>query len=1172
MQAIASRDAETSDNDLGPCDDKQVGLEARHADSEFVTLGSERMYRIDRFDSMPPFLVGLVSDSDLWMYCSSRGPVTAGRIDEMHCLFPYVTDDILHRCTGQAGPRTILRISRNSAPTEIWEPFSQFPGGESVDRRIYKSLLSNTIVFEELHHELEMTFRYRWTTCDQFGFIRTCTIENAPGARPARVDVADGLVNILPDGVELSTQQRHSCLIDAYTRCEIDPETGVGIFALTSLMNDQADPAESLAANIVWSRGLPTPTYLLGADQIPRFIETGAVDPEALLTGRRGAFLVVSTVLLDSAASVSWDIVADVSRDQTQIEDLCAMLRSDPAPLSRVRAAMSASRETLARFVANSDGMQCTGDEPTTSHHASCTLFNIMRGGVFVDNYDVDSDDYCAFVSARNIPVFRRNADFLNALPKRIDYFDLMRRIRAHAPDDTNLIRQAFEYLPLTFGRRHGDPSRPWNRFAIQVQNGDGSRVLNYQGNWRDIFQNWEALCISFPGYADAMIAKFVNASTVDGFNPYRISRDGIDWDTIDPDDPWANIGYWGDHQIVYLLKLLESARAHCPNTLEQMLTSPIFTYANVPYRIKPYSEIARDAKDTIQYDSTLEKAITARVREMGADGKLVADSDGQIVHVTLAEKLMTPILSKLSNFVPGGGIWMNTQRPEWNDANNALVGIGVSMVTLCHLRRHIAFCRDLFLSRAGEELAVSTEVADWLGGIEAVLKAHESKLASANLSDTARREILDALEAVFSLYRERVYQSGFSGKTTVSLQSFVDLCDIAIKWLDHTILSNRRDDDLYHSYNILTLTDGGEARIDRLPEMLEGQVAILTAGVLSSADVVRLVDALFASNLYRQDQESFLLYPAKELPGFLDKNIVPMEQVQSSSLLCALIAAGDRTIVARDVRGNVRFNARLKKSADLSAALDRLADNPDWMSLVATCRTGVEEAYEATFRHRAFTGRSGAMYGYEGIGCIYWHMVSKLVVAVQECYAISSRNGEPQAERIAQAYYRIRGGLGFNKSAHEFGGFPPDPHSHTPAHCGARQPGMTGQSKEDMINRFAELGVRAEGGRLSFRPSLLRRREFLTEPAQWRYFDVNGATRNMPLYPGSLAFTLCQIPVVYHLGIGPARIAAITSDGSQSTCDGDTLEQSVSSEIFRRTGRIARIDVNVPVETITLD
>ncbi len=58
------------------------------------------------------------------------------------------------------------------------------------------------------------------------------------------------------------------------------------------------------------------------------------------------------------------------------------------------------------------------------------------------------------------------------------------------------------------------------------------------------------------------MIAKFVNASTVDGYNPYRITREGIDWEVEDPDDPWSHIGYWGDHQIIYLLKLLELSQA----------------------------------------------------------------------------------------------------------------------------------------------------------------------------------------------------------------------------------------------------------------------------------------------------------------------------------------------------------------------------------------------------------------------------------------------------------------------------------------------------------------------------------------------------------------------------------------------------------------------------------
>ena len=52
----------------------------------------------------------------------------------------------------------------------------------------------------------------------------------------------------------------------------------------------------------------------------------------------------------------------------------------------------------------------------------------------------------------------------------------------------------------------------------------------------------------------------------------------------IEEDNPWSYIGYWGDHQIIYLLKLLELSRAHHPGKLEEMLSQRLFAYANVSY------------------------------------------------------------------------------------------------------------------------------------------------------------------------------------------------------------------------------------------------------------------------------------------------------------------------------------------------------------------------------------------------------------------------------------------------------------------------------------------------------------------------------------------------------------------------------------------------------------
>ena len=63
-----------------------------------------------------------------------------------------------------------------------------------------------------------------------------------------------------------------------------------------------------------------------------------------------------------------------------------------------------------------------------------------------------------------------------------------------------SLMRLSREYLPLTLGRRHGDPSRPWNYFNIIVKDTNEQPKMYYEGNWRDIFQNWEALASQLSG------------------------------------------------------------------------------------------------------------------------------------------------------------------------------------------------------------------------------------------------------------------------------------------------------------------------------------------------------------------------------------------------------------------------------------------------------------------------------------------------------------------------------------------------------------------------------------------------------------------------------------------------------------------------------------------------
>src|SRR5690606_23315303 len=125
--------------------------------------------------------------------------------------------------------------------------------------------------------------------------------------------------------------------------------------------------------------------------------------------------------------------------------------------------------------------------------------------------------------------------------------------------------------------------------------------------------------------------------------------------------------------------------------------------------------------------------------------------------------------------------------------------------------------------------------------------------------------------------------------------------------WLDHAVRAARRSDGLYHAYNLARFTEDG-VEVDHLYPMLEGQVAALSSGLLTPEEAADVLDALYESPLYREDQRSFLLYPDRELPGFLERNRVPEEAALAIPLLRGMLGAGDVRIVLRDADGRIRF------------------------------------------------------------------------------------------------------------------------------------------------------------------------------------------------------------------------------------------------------------------------
>ena len=1128
------------------------------AEGSFVDLRGERYYRIAHYDAIPPFFMSIVSDSDHWLFISSNGGLTAGRKDPDHALFPYYPDDRIHDGCEHTGSKTIIRVMGDGGVV-LWEPFSgQLERRHHVSRNLYKSVYGNKIIFEEVNHDLALTFSYGWMTSQRYGFVRRARLVNH-GAEAVTVELLDGIQNVLPCGVTRRFQLEYSTLVDGYKRTELDRTTGLALFRLASIPVDKPEPSEALCVNTAWSVGLDPEARLLSSGQFDAFRLGGAVRQETDIRGRRGAYFLKATLTLPARGEKEWWIVADVNQDAAGVKSVLHDLHSVANIASEIEEDVVRGTRNLVRMVAAADGLQLTQDEPAIWRHFSSTLFNMMRGGIPNDNYSISGPDLKLFISKANRQVAQRHKGFLKKLPESLAHRVLLEQV--HVQQDPDLERLANEYLPLTFSRRHGDPSRPWNVFEIKVKDDRGRKILSYQGNWRDIFQNWEALSVSFPGFAESMIYKFLDSSTADGYNPYRISSSGYEWETIDPHDPWSYIGYWGDHQVIYLLKLLEQAQRHYPDSLRKLLSRAVFSYANVPYRIRPYESLLADPRHTITFDLVAHRKAMKRSSKVGADGKALLARDGQLARANLAEKILIVILTKLANYVPEAGIWMNTQRPEWNDANNALVGAGASMVTLYYLRRFLVFTRELFTQEQSGEIELSAELAALFEQVFDALH-HYIPLLEGPIPDRDRKSILDELGRAGSAYREKLYAQGISGERSVlSVARLQAFCDCALMHIDHSIRANRRGDGLYHSYNLMTIA-GNAIGIRRLHEMLEGQVAVLSSGALTPAQGVALLEALRNSSLYRADQNSYILYPDRPLACFLQKNNLPQGEVEKSKLLMSMLERDDHRIVVRDVEGGLHFNASFSSATMLRQALQEL-EKSDLRQLAKKEEQQILGLYEKVFDHQSFTGRSGTFYKYEGLGCIYWHMVSKLLLAVREALelAVSSGAEESILQQLRAHYNSVYDGLGVHKSPALFGAIPTDPYSHTPAFAGAQQPGMTGQVKEDFIARMGEMGVDVEKGELAFVPQLICRTEFLAEPRTFQYWDVQGNRGILDLERGTVAFTYCQVPVVAHRS-GPRHIRLTIADGRSQLVEGPKLDAETSAAIFDRLGRIQRLDV----------
>ncbi|GAB5409385.1 MAG: hypothetical protein BalsKO_17500 [Balneolaceae bacterium] len=445
--------------------DKQVS-------GSFINLDGVEYYKISNYDRMNPFFISVVSDSDHWLYISTKGGLSAGRKNPENSLFPYYTDDKIHDSGDLTGSKTILSVSKNEK-TFLWEPFTErFEGIYNIERNVYKSIPGNQLIFEEVNHDLALSFSYSWNSSQKYGFVKKSILNNL-GESSVDIRVLDGLQNLLPYGIDRRMQNEYSTLLDAYKKNELQADTGLGLYLLSAIPVDKAEPSESLKATTVWSTGIDVKNYLLSSDQLANFRKGLPLTQEVDVRARRGAYLIESELTIAAKQNETWYFVSELKQGPAYVVELNEWIKQDSDKESKLEADIKAGTEKLTKIVASSDGIQKSGDKMMDTRHFANVMFNVMRGGIFDDNYQVQINDLKAFIKGFNQEIASKYASLLDNLSSEVTYSELLDI--AKKENDVQLQRLIIEYLPLTFSRRHGDPSRPWNQFSIELkeENGD---------------------------------------------------------------------------------------------------------------------------------------------------------------------------------------------------------------------------------------------------------------------------------------------------------------------------------------------------------------------------------------------------------------------------------------------------------------------------------------------------------------------------------------------------------------------------------------------------------------------------------------------------------------------------------------------------------------------------
>jgi len=190
---------------------------------------------------------------------------------------------------------------------------------------------------------------------------------------------------------------------------------------LSAIPVDRAEPSEALFATTVWATGFDGEVNILLSEvQVADFVKGNTLDSEEHVRAQRGAYFINTSISLAPAASKSWLTIAEINQSTAQAANLNRFIVTTKHAADLVLEDLQKGTENLKRMVSLADGFQITNTEICYARHYTNTLFNIMRGGIFLNSYLIEKNDFQLYLWQINRLLTKEYSNWLDRLPPKI--------------------------------------------------------------------------------------------------------------------------------------------------------------------------------------------------------------------------------------------------------------------------------------------------------------------------------------------------------------------------------------------------------------------------------------------------------------------------------------------------------------------------------------------------------------------------------------------------------------------------------------------------------------------------------------------------------------------------------------------------------------------------------